>query len=65
MIDNGNEEAIQSMMVQYINELNSEKNSNETPVEYTVAYEKLFHKVKLADVILVEYCEHKQRKVPR
>ena len=40
-----------------------EKDLNENPVEYAVAYEKLFHMVRYADVIIVEYCEPKQRKV--
>ena len=65
LIDNGIEEANRIGTMQYIHERKCQKVSFENLVEPAVAYGKLFHMVKYADVLMVEYCEHKQRKVLR
>ena len=61
MIDNEIEEANQSDVVQYFEEMILEKDLIGILVEYVIAYETLFHLVKHADVINVEYCEQMQR----
>ena len=65
LVDNENEEAIQSNIEQYFHIRNFRKDLLDNSVEYAAAYEKLFHMVEYADVIMVQYCEHKQRNVPR
>ena len=44
-------------------EMDIEKNLFEKSVQYAVAYEKQFHKVKNSHVIKAEYCDSKQRNV--
>ena len=63
LVGNENEEASQSRLVQYIHYMNCEKDFFEISVEYAVAYEKLLHLVKSADVIKVEFCEHRQTNI--
>ena len=61
-LDEKNELANQSSNVQYIHEMKFEEELKEISVENAVAYEKLFHTVKYADVTMVECSEQKQRK---
>ena len=49
----------QKNSVQYIRELDFEKDLTEKSVEYAVAYEKLFHMVRHVDVIKVEFYQQK------
>ena len=54
-------EATQSYIVQFIQELTSAKDLIENSVKYAIAYVKLFHMVKYADVIKVEFYENRRK----
>ena len=45
--------------------MNLEKDSIEDSVQYVAAYDELFHMVKFADVIMVNYFEHTQSNLDR
>ena len=60
-IDSEKEETIQRNIVKHLHELNFEIDLIGESVKYAVGYEKLFIEVKYANVILVEYYEHRQK----
>ena len=63
LIDIENEPANQNSIALYIHVLHFEKSLFGNSVEYAFVLENLFNKVKYSVVIMVEYCEHKQKNV--
>ena len=63
LIDNEIEDVSQKILDQYIRKIDFQKHLIENSLENAVGYEKMFHMVKHADVIMVNFYELKQRYV--